>query len=507
MPHLKGSRGLQWVLLLLVGAAVCVTASYSIDGDVLVGDSEQTLRMGENLVHQGVISLDEQPPYRPSMYREPIPVWLAALSVAVVDRVLGEAGYDAYVAGERARLIKHQQLFWVAALFVGGFLAAGLFSASFVVRLATAVVVCAPFVSRIAPALSTLLYPNMQIGWAINRLYSDIAGAALLLLASLALVAAARRRNPWWTVLAGAAFGLLTLVKAAFLYVFPGVLLALVAYDRLVRGKFTLRGVATRTLILLASFAAVVAPWMYRNYATLGEFQLTERGGEVLFVRALKNTMTFDEYLGTFYVWGPARSTVGAMFGFEPHDLQRGGRLARLNRETSDFSDDDRVAEAAGRPEDAISFFRQSRAHYAKLLADYRAAGHPSPTTAANEEMQRQAFAMIAEHPFRHLAMTLPMLVRGACYTFPVLAIAFVIGWRLKRYDIALFVTPAIGWALFHALLSHFITRYGVPLEPIATVVGTGIVAAAITAVWRRASRDREHAPAPSQSTPAVDMG
>src|SRR5690606_711960 len=117
--------------------------------------------------------------------------------------------------------------------------------------------------------------------------------------------------------------------------------------------------------VLAGAFSAIVLPWMMRNYVTLGQFQLAERGGVVLLVRAVKDGMTAEEAKGTLYVWSPRRfqPAIGRLLGFSSSDLLRGGRLQRLNRTTqSDFYADDLAAEAAGMPEKAISYYRSARA-------------------------------------------------------------------------------------------------------------------------------------------------
>jgi hypothetical protein len=182
--------------------------------------------------------------------------------------------------------------------------------------------------------------------------------------------------------------------------------------------------------------------------------------------------------MGAFYVWGPARSTVGKLLGYSPPDLLRGGRLQRLNRSNdSDFNLSDRAAEAAGRPQDAISFFRQSRAQRQRLLMDYTTAGDPHPSVAADRAARAEAIAIIKAHPWRHLMVTIPLLWRGANVVFPVLAVALAFSLYARRYDLALFTAPAFGSVMFHALLTHFIPRYAQPTYSISMLVAIVLLA------------------------------
>lgn len=467
----------RWVLAAGLGIVLCVLVSFSLDERPIRADSLQTMRMAYNLVHHGVMSVEKEPPHFPSMYREPIPVLFDAMWIRAIEMFTGPAPYEAYPRGWRAHVLKLQDVLWVGLLYVAAFLAAGLFFPTFTLRLIATALVCIP--SAI---------PGTEQAWIVNRLYSDTAASALMLLGSWLFVRVARERQVKLAVLAGVAFAAVALVKAAHLYIFAGILLLLALYLFVLEKRtVSARNAALVCTAFAAGFAVGVLPWMLRNYSALGQFQLTERGGEVLLARANKNMMTLDEYIGTLYVWGPSRGIAGAILGYEPRDLQRGGRLQRLNREESDFSDDDHAAEREGRPEAAISFFRKSRARYVQLIKHYTAQGHPNPVNAANRQMQREALKLIVEHPFRHLALVLPVTIRGALVTFPVLAAAFIVGLRKRRYDLALFVVPALGWALFHMLLTHFISRYGLPLVPVATIAGMALVLMLIEPVRARA--------------------
>jgi hypothetical protein len=224
---------------------------------------------------------------------------------------------------------------------------------------------------------------------------------------------------------------------------------------------------------MLLAFGFAVAPWMVRNYIQMGSPQISQRGGVVLMFRAVDDQMTPEEYRGTFYVYAPPRAQgiIGGMLGFSPADLQRNGRLQRLNDEDSDFADDDLAAEKAGTPEKAISFYRRARAERVKMEGIYFAAGGPHPEIAADGALKKVATGIIAEHPWMHLALTAPFLWRGATLVFPILVITLIYAMRKRRYELLVFGLPALGAVMLYALLTHFIGRYDVPSLTVAIVV------------------------------------
>ena len=177
--------------------------------------------------------------------------------------------------------------------------------------------------------------------------------------------------------------------------------------------------------------------------------------------------MTAQEYLGTFYVWAPTNGLhklMGAALGFTPADLERGGRLQRLNSTLdSNYAADDAAAEQAGRPDRAISYYSQARAERVKLEQELGKAGHQHADLEADDILKQRAIALTLKHSWEHLALTLPFLWRGAPLAFPILACALIVGVRRRRYDLALFALPAFGLVIFYALFTMFLGRFAIP--------------------------------------------
>jgi hypothetical protein len=431
-----------------------------INGAPVERDANQTVRMGLNLAHHGIMSLDEAPPYSPTDYREPIPVLACALGVKIIDGIFGAAPDDAYFSGERVRYLKYQNVLWLSLLTVATFWATLELTSSFALALVAVVLVNLPFAG--GPL-------DMHL---VDDLYSEIIASAFFTLASLCLALGFTRRRLGYLALAGLLFGVVTLTKAAALYTFVGVVVLLPCFYLLQR--YPLRVAARDLLLMIVAFACVVVPYMYRNFLQLGSFQLSQRAGVVLMYRALKDQMTPLEYRGSFYVWAPnsVRSLAGRILGFTPADLRRGGRLQHLNiSEDADFAHDDIAAERAGRPELSLTYYRKARAERTQIEMQLAQAGDSQAELHGDEILKKRAAAMIMAQPGRWLVLTIPFLWRGATLVFPILVIALALAIRRRRYDLALFALPAFGLVMFYALFSQFIARYGVPAHEVAMVV------------------------------------
>jgi hypothetical protein len=426
-------------------------------------DSAQLVQMAFNLERHGVISMEENPPFEPTDYREPIPVLVCALGIKIMDGIIGAAEAEAYFSGDRVKYLKYQNLIWLALLCVGAFWAAKALTSSFLLALI---------------ALALVYFPFTGTHWGtglIDGLFTEIPAAPVLMFACASLAIGFKRSRLALIAVAGLLFGIVTLIKAALFYVFVGVVLILPCFYLLQRPAIPMRAFVRYVAVLVVAWACVLAPWMYRNHVQLGSFQLSQRSGLALWDRALEDQMTTQEYVGTFYVWAPnnsLRRLLGSVLGFSSGDLQRGGRLQHLNSTLeSDFEKDDVAAEQAGRPDQAISFYSQARAERVKLERELDKAGHLHPDLEADDLLKRRAIILILKHPYQHLALTGSFLWRGAPLVFPILAFALAIALRQRRYDLALFALPVLGLVMFYALFSMFLSRFAIPAYFVAVVV------------------------------------
>lgn len=438
-------RALVAILCLALGAAALI----SINGSPIEKDAAQNLQMALTLCHFGVMSLDDAPPYGQSMYREPFPVVTTAATICFADALLGPAGADLYFSGERARYVKYQNAAWLVLLWIGVFAATRWFTGSFWLSVAAGLLAARPFLDT-----------NAAEG--VNNLYTELPAAALMTIACLIAAAAVTRHKPWLMAAAGACFGILTLTKAATLYVFAGMMLVLLT--SYARGSDPPRRAQRVGLLALMAgvFLIVVVPWIGRNYQAFGKPQISDRGGLVLYTRALMNGVNPVEYRGSFYVWARPRLQpyVGSILGFSARDLRPGGRLERLSGDPgTEMYEHDKDAEAAGRPQDAISFYRKARAERVRLEREFESRGDRHPDVAADGALQREGM-QIVEHGLRaNLAMVVPLIWRGALLLFPFLAIAFIYALWARRHALALFILPSLATLSFYALLTHFEPR------------------------------------------------
>jgi 4-amino-4-deoxy-L-arabinose transferase-like glycosyltransferase len=392
-----------------------------------------------------------------------------ALGVVLADVMMGRADTDAYLSGPRVKYLKAHHVLWKVAETICAYL---------LVLVLTS--------SRAAALLGAILIGTHQPD--IDTLQTELEAATLLMLGITLLIVGLSRRKWYLLLLAGISLGLLALTKAIFLYVFVVLLPAVPLVMCTLRERTGRRQGLAAVALLVLGFAVTTLPWMIRNQIQLGSFHISERGGMALYLRALLNGMTRDEYAGTFYVWSPRdwRKLAGRVSGFGPEDLERGGRLQRLNRDQrSSFAMAELAAERSGNPDAAITFYSKARAERVRLADSYTRAGNPGAYRAADEEMQARALTMMVAHPFRHLALTVPLLWRGAALQVPVLALALVYSVRSRQRALLLTILFAVAYLMMYAFFTHFESRYGAPTAPI-----TGVVAVVpLVAAWRHVRR------------------
>jgi glycosyl transferase family 22 (putative mannosyltransferase) len=453
---------------LLLAPVLCAVWLISLTGSPVCCDAYDTLRMAVNLAHHGVMSLDRSPPYTPSMYREPVPALSGAAMVAIVDAVAGPAELTAYVEGERARWLKAQNLLWLLSLCASTYLAIRSFTGSLWPAIGGALLAQAIFFTPLTKA------------WGVDSLYTEIPSAAVLMLGSF-LIARGVSRAGWVRMgLVGMTFGVLTLIKAATLFVFAGLVVVIAVLWAVRRERVPPHRALAGVAMLVLGCAVVVAPWLARNYHTFGRLRIREGSGMVLYFRTvLGDGIWPSQFLGSFYAWSPRalRPTVGLVTGYGPADLRRGGRLEQLSTfPDSGFLEQDKAAMFEGRPEDAVSYFYRAHAEHTRVSRQLREAGVSHPMLVADDVLMERARARIRERPLALLALTVPVLWRSAMLTFPLLAVA--LGWALWRRDdeLLMFCLPAFALILFYGLVSHGEPRYAMPVLPIA-IVAAGVLA------------------------------
>jgi hypothetical protein len=448
--------------------------------------------MALNLERHGVISMEEGAPYRPSMWREPLPIATLAVAIYLTDSVLGKAEPSAFFQGARARYLKVSNLGWLTLLAISAFLAIRYFTSSVSLSLLGSAFVALDF--------TWFVPPNVRTWLGIDGLDTEVAGAALFTAASLLLAVGVARRSRSGMIGASLCFALCALTKAAIFYVYIAVLGACAACWAIA----AMRRQTSAPRLSMASLGALTIPfllvtnsWMYRNQVQTGHFQITERSGSGLMYRALMDDATTDEYRGMFAVWGEPhlRKVVGWLTGFSAADLEAGGRLQRLSEKLSGAAEEhEQWAEDSGRPDETITWYRTGRAIYEAKLAQFTKEGNKYPSGAADLATRNEAIKLIAQRPVKFAAVMVPLIWGSAPLTFPILLATFAYGWRRARVDLVLFVLPAIGLVLFYAAASQFVPRYGFVFGPIAIVALLALCAAAESALGRAKPTPAAHA-------------
>ena len=497
-----------WVVPLVVCLGLTWKAADRISSDPILGDGIQNLLIAVNVFKHSSFSLDNNDHPKPTNFREPLDPLLVALHLKLavpeaVDRPLAD-----FRSGDLTRTVKLSNLLWVFAGLVGVW--------AMTLRLGG---------SNLAGLIATVL--SFQIffhgGTYIDTLYTELSTATLMIWATYGLLRSVQQQSLAWFFGSGVLMGLLALGKASFAYIgvvaVPLLMAALLIARR--PDRFPLSKVIVWGLVMGLAFTLTLAPWLARNHAHFGNLRITERGGLILWGRANMNNMSNEEVLGLIHDHSPTlyrRAVAGTSLAAGPDDYERGGRWQRLNRYRSTFWESDRRAAYEGHPEKAISFHYTLAARYNQRVFEKRAQGHPYPDQAVGDEMKAEAFAMLKERPWRHVAMTVPFFWH-AFWNFKKVEVPFV---SLQTQDainellnlfagVALFgvflyglvrrhaqwvavtVLP-VGLLVFYAFVSHNIPRYSTPAHPMM-LLALVLVVRTLWLRWRR----RQHPPVPER--------
>jgi hypothetical protein len=460
-------------------------------------DGFQNLSAAYNLAYYGVISgrhrgdvFDSRSPesdLSPTDYREPLPIFFLAAYIKLHPLLSSGLTVDTINEGSAVIAVKQHNLIWASFCLLG---------VALTIMLSIRSPLLGVVVAVIAMALTYRLF--LVDSLIIDRTYTEVQASALLVWSSITLITALKTGRPIWFIATGILAGALALTKGIFLYVGIGLIVTLLLIYLVHQPRWGRWGTVSRIGLIAIALMAVTIPWMVRNFLYFGAFEITQRGGTVLLIRAYKNQMSDEEYKGAFYYYAPPYLKVwlGERLGFTPEDFEKGGRLQRLNRDQSSFADHDVAAEIAGRPEDAISFYRSARAEWYRLAEYYRDEGAINPSHLAERDAHREAKQLIFDDPVQHLKMSAVFMwrgmwtlsgVRGAnpaisfyINVFGFLAICIMALLGLLRRDAAMLgiALLPVGAIIFLALFSHFLPRY------LTITIPNMIIALSLLTVW-----------------------
>jgi hypothetical protein len=489
-------------LVIALCAGLTLEASTRIGGAVF-GDGLENLAASYNLYRHGILSFEATESPVPGNAREPLPPFVIALHIRGWAGQFEDISHEGLRTVEAGRLIKLSNLYWVFFGLLGSFLLALQLFRRWPLAL-----------------LYTLLVFHFFFGerrW-ISTLYTELPAGSLLTWIALCLLLLVKTGHKRYALLAGLLMGALALTKSVFFYVLwvaIPVWAVIHAWQHRHIWRQILNSLAL-SVLLVVGISAVLTPWMARNALVLEQSQFSQRGGPVLYGRAVMNQMSSEEIKGALYHWGPSlyqRAVQGTDYAPIGDDLERGGRWQRLNRSRSSFFPSDYQAWLDGRPEDAISFLYYIGALYTQRLHTLQAAGHPDPAAAADRQMQAEARQMIQADPLRHIAMSGLFTWRGL-WSLPLVEIpglsrdrqqatieliniagflslmgVFAYGLlRARPQLLAVTLLPAL-MLIFYAGLTHNIPRYSGPAHPFMLLALILLTHGTLRFLWIRVRR------------------
>lgn len=427
-------------------------------------DAAENALISYHIATDGRFSLDGQ---NPTYQREPLDNFLNSIAIRITLNKFPEA--NAISIQHDSQLIKRIlriNLLYLIIFFLSGWWLVYLITKSHFL---------------VIPAL---FFPSLHYTFTtfyLINLGNDLLASGLFTLSVATFYNYTLNNNKRSAILCGFTLGALALTKAIVFYVFilMIVLFAVVCFLLFRDKKFKF---LQNTLVILLCFCIMIAPWMFRNYQHFGDFAISQRGGAVLLIRAIKNQMTNEEIVGAFYLYSPKsvqRVLNKIELGQKADAFEDGGKFQRLNR---DLKSD---------------ILKINASDFTDLTSYYRIAKHGIPnnlkfnqsiadsTREFEQNLKKIALTEIKENTSKHLMLTPLFGWRGFwayrgnnlimslanLLTFIGLFYVFIHGIFTKNLlKISLTILPILFFGT-HAFLTHYIPRYSAPLIPIASIV------------------------------------
>lgn len=399
------------VLYIICCVVIIIYMNGLITEKPITSDAQQNLRMGYHLYKNGVLSKegDVTKNLSPTNYREPVPPVVSALFMYIHPGIDKSDPLISFENGENTVRIKQVNLIWIF------FLLTGLGSLIFLVSKNP----WSPFI-----LFGFMLIYFIRFGNHFDVLTTELPAATMMVWTALFLVLSVKRNSHVFFLSTGLSMGILILTKASFFYLF--IIIGVFLFFFIPQKKRVLS-----ICLFLGGVIVFLGPWMARNYSIYEEFSITQRGGAVLYLRALENQMTADEIKGAVYLWGPQiyRDMVkGTALGAEESDFESGGKYVRINR---DLESDNNAVEL-GAPNLAESFYSTSRAEINRLQTELGQGDNEASRSRVYNVMEEEAKKIILDNPFKHTFMSVLFLWRGI-WSFPNATIP-LIGDSLQTY-------------------------------------------------------------------------
>jgi len=286
--------------------------------------------------------------------------------------------------------------------------------------------------------------------------------ASILLFVAIFLFLAVQRKQKKYFVLSGLSLGLLVLSNAIFQY-FIFIMIVFLVF-LLKRGCFEKKEAMIFAGLFFAAYSIVAGSWMIRNYIHFDRFYITDRAGAVLAVRAEYNKMTAEEYWGAFCFWTP-----DPYFQEKVSEQLQKGKWVNLHRSNPN------------------GYYRTG-----KSIKDFNTLAGPQ----RDKALRKRAAMEIIKHPFKHLAVTLPVAWRGifvehgyilnapisavirSVFLVSILYFAALFYWfvqSFRRQNWPVFSITLLCMYLYgmNSFFTHGLARYNQPLIPVLAVLLT----------------------------------
>lgn len=460
------------VAYLVLSLVIVIDMNRYISDSPIIGDAAQNMRMAYNLYVYNTISNDrvvEGNP-RPTNYREPLPPILYAAYMYLNPSINKHASLESFIEGENTARIKQFNFILIFLLLLG--------SGLLIYRLTAGNVY--PFLLA-----GFIYFYFIRFGGHFNSLYTELHAATLIIWTTYFLILSVEKRLIMNFLIAGILLGLLILTKAVFFYLSIFIVMIFAAgifWENDQESESKIRKIMYIVLFVFG-ILTVISPWLIRNKIHFDTYEISQRGGNVLHLRAIKNQMTNDEIIGAFYYYGPEtykRIVKNTILGAQDIDFEAGGKYQRLKRSHAI----DQIANSLGLPDMAISFQSISRSERRHLQNLYQNAGYLNTRQIADKIVADEAKRMILDAPLKHVLMSVPFFWRGIwCFpnsTIPLISKTmknfindmnnllsymslfgiFVLSLYRKSALLNLVSIIPILMIIFYAVLSHNIPRY-----------------------------------------------
>jgi len=247
------------IVMLFVISVFCALIFFICFPSSLInrGDQFQYNTIANNINKHNVFSLETEPPFNPTLNREPI----YPLFLSLIYRIFGESFSIVIMIQILIFAITIILTYKLIIFFTNSRIA-------FYSSLFTAI--CPPLANLSSSLMSETLFIFLLIAFAY--------------IFSIAMY----HQRKHLLIYCGILLGILSLCKTAMFYFFPFLVGSLLLFNR--------KKIVIQILLVSVPFILVVVPWLARNYYTFGTWKMTApRGGMVLWMRGLKNDYSIED--------------------------------------------------------------------------------------------------------------------------------------------------------------------------------------------------------------------